>query len=91
MDLLHRNLYFSKNPERVQNFPGGGDFFQGVQMLISIETRITCDFPGRGARTPYPPSAHGYVGRYRHLHICNEYPLIQTTITAHKQLVSAQP
>ena len=50
MDLLHRNLYFSKNPERVQDFPGGGrgNFFQGVQMLISIETHITCDFPGRG-------------------------------------------
>ena len=24
-------------------------------MLISIETHITCDFPGVGGRTPYPP------------------------------------
>ena len=27
-----------------QLFPGGGG--GGVQMLISIETHITCDFPG---------------------------------------------
>ena len=32
----------------VQLFPGG------VQMLISIETHITCDF-SRGVRTPIPP------------------------------------
>ena len=32
---------------------GGGG---GVQMLISIEIYITCDFPGGGFRTPYPPS-----------------------------------
>ena len=55
---------------------------------------INCDFPG-GAQTPYPPppsgSAHGHVRRYRHLHICDEYRLIQTTVAAHKQLVSAQP
>ena len=33
---------------RVSNiFEGGGSkFFQGVQMLISIETNITCDFQG---------------------------------------------
>ena len=31
----------------VQLFPGGGG---GVQMLISIETHITCDFPGGGVR-----------------------------------------
>ena len=44
----------------VQHFPGGGvNFFQGggggLQMLISIETHIFCDFPG-GVQTPYPPS-----------------------------------
>ena len=32
-------------------FRGGGG---GVQMLISIETHITYDFPG-GVQTPYPP------------------------------------
>ena len=50
----------------VQHFPrGGSNFFQGgggggVQMLISIENHITCDFPGGGGGgggvgTPYPP------------------------------------
>ena len=63
-------------------------------MLISIETHITCDFPGGGGGSDsYPPSgfAHGYVGRYRHLRICNEYRLIHPTVAAHKQLISAQP
>ena len=32
-------------------FQGGG---RGFQMLISIETHITCDLSG-GVRTPYPP------------------------------------
>ena len=35
----------------VQLFPGWGG---GVKMLISIETHITCDFPG-GVRTPILP------------------------------------
>ena len=39
----------------VQQGGGGG----GVQMLISIETHITCDFPG-GSGPPIPlSSAHG--------------------------------
>ena len=35
---------------------GEGNFLHGwgVQWVISIETHITCDFPGGG--TPYPPS-----------------------------------
>ena len=50
MVLLQRKLYFSKEPEGVQHFSGGGsNFFQrGVQMLISMETHITCDFLGGG-------------------------------------------
>ena len=50
MVLLQRKLYFSKDPERVQHFPGGGVqlFPGGVQTLISIETHITFDFPGGG-------------------------------------------
>ena len=42
---------------KVHYFPGGGsNFYQGVQMLHSIETHIcTCYFPGGGVRTPYPP------------------------------------
>ena len=29
MVLLQRKLYFSKNPEGVQHFKGGSNFFQG--------------------------------------------------------------
>ena len=67
MVLLQRKLYlyFTKDPEAVHYFPGGGvvsNFFQwGVQMLISIETHIrTCYFPG-GFPDPLSPygSVHG--------------------------------
>ena len=71
MVLLLRKLYlyFTKDPESIHYFPGGGvhTFFQGgggggvVQMLISIETHIrTCYFPG-GCPDPISPSgsAHG--------------------------------
>ena len=58
-------LYFTKDPEGVLYFPGGGvsNFFQGVgvQMLISLETHVrTCYFPG-GCPDPLSPSgsAHG--------------------------------
>ena len=49
MILLQRKLYFSKDSEGVQHFPGDPASFGvggGVQMLISIEPHITCDFPG---------------------------------------------
>ena len=39
----------------VQHFQGGG-----VQMLISIKTHITCDFP-EGVLTPCPPSGSAHV------------------------------
>ena len=52
-NMYRENLYSSKDPEGnqhftrgIQLFPGGGG---GVQMLISIETHITCDFPGGGS------------------------------------------
>ena len=48
MVLLQRKLYFSKDPEGVQHFPGGGG--GGVQILISIEPYITCDLPGGGSK-----------------------------------------
>ena len=61
MVLLLRKLYlyFTKDPEGVHYFSGGGGvkLFPGwgVQMLISIETHIrTCYFQG-GVPTPYPP------------------------------------
>ena len=45
---------------------GGGATFSmedggrgGVQWVISIETHITCDFPG--GRTPYPPSGSAHA------------------------------
>ena len=38
-----------------EQLPGGQTFSrEGVQMLISIEIHITCDFPG-GSRPPIPP------------------------------------
>ena len=63
MVLLLRKLYlyFTKDPEGVHYFPGGGGcqtFSRGgVQMLISLETHVrTCYYPGGGGvRIPYPP------------------------------------
>ena len=57
---FQRNLSFFKVLEGVQHFPGGGgsNFFQGgggSNCLFSIETHITCDFPG-GSGPPVPPS-----------------------------------
>ena len=41
---------------RGSNFSGGGGGVSRVQVLISIRTHITCDFPGGGGvRTPYHP------------------------------------
>ena len=64
MVLLLRKLYlyFTKDPEGVHYFPGGGGGVKlfpgwgGVQILISLETHVcTCYFRGGGVRTPYPP------------------------------------
>ena len=62
--FITEKTYFSKDQELVQHFRGGGGSptFQrggGVQLLNSMETHITCDFPGR-VWTPFPSgSAHG--------------------------------
>ena len=60
MVLLLRKLYlyFTKDPEGIHYFPGGG-----VQMLISLETHVrTCYFPRvGGVRTPYSPSGSAHV------------------------------
>ena len=55
-------LYFTKDPEGVHYFPGGGGGVklfpggEGVKMLISSETHArTCYFPRGCVRTPYPP------------------------------------
>ena len=59
MVLLQRKLNFSKDPEGIQHFPGGGsNFFQGVQMLISIETYLTCDFPRGWSPLSVPLDPH---------------------------------
>ena len=61
MVLLQRKLYFSKDPEGIEHFPGGGGEVQhfpmggGVQMLISIETHITCDFLREKGSGPHIP------------------------------------
>ena len=34
-----------------------------IFMLVSIETHITCDFPGGRVRNPYPPSGSAHVSR----------------------------
>ena len=47
-------LYFTKDPEGVHYFPGVGVQLipgGGVQMLMSIETHITCYFPGGSGPT----------------------------------------
>ena len=54
MFSLQRNLYFSKDPEGVQQYPGVQLFPGGIQMLVSIETHITFDFQG-ASRPHYPP------------------------------------
>ena len=49
--LLQRILYFSKDPEGFQHFPGASNFFhRGSKCYskISIVTHITCDFTGEG-------------------------------------------
>ena len=53
MVLFQRNLYFPRIQSGSNMFQGCPTFFQGVQMLISIETHITCDFPD-GVRVPIP-------------------------------------
>ena len=56
MVLLQRKLYFSKDPEGVQNFPGGGGLT--FSLCISKETHRTCDFPGDPDPLPPSGSAH---------------------------------
>ena len=53
--FITEKTILSNDPEGVQHFPGGSNFSTGVQMLISIGTHITCDFPGWGSGPPIPP------------------------------------
>ena len=69
MVLLLRKLYlyFTKDPEAVHYFPGGGGcptFSRGggVKMLIFIETHIcTCYFPGGVSGPPIPLWIHTWT------------------------------
>ena len=52
MVLLQRKLYFTKDPEGSNIFQREGG---GVQIHISIEPHITCDFRGGGGGGSGPP------------------------------------
>ena len=45
--------HFSRFQRRSNIFQGGPTFSGGIQLLIPIETHITCDFPG-GSGPPAP-------------------------------------
>ena len=55
MVLLQRKLYFSKDRGDPTLLGGGGGGGSRVQVLISIETHIACDFPGGGGGGSGPP------------------------------------
>ena len=82
MVLLLRKLYlyFTKDPEGVNYFPGGG----GVQMLISLETHVrTCYFPGGGGVSrPLSPSGSAYEQCHHNGTIFITVPLL-TIIARH--------
>ena len=64
--LFQRKLLFLKVSEGVQLFQGGRATFSmegggGVQRVISIETHITCDFPGGGGGPHIPPSGSAHA------------------------------
>ena len=65
--------------QRVQHFPGGGggvQLFQGgggFQVVISIETHITCNFPGEGVRNPYPPPLNPHMIACKCKLLCNKF------------------
>ena len=60
MVLFQRQLYFSKDPEGSNIFQGGGGltFPRGVQIHISLETHINCDFL---PPPPPPPSGSAHA------------------------------
>ena len=67
MVLLQRHLLFKGS--RGSNFSrGGGGGGSRVQVLISIETHITCDFPGGGGSGP-PITPSGSIRTWSHRRI----------------------
>ena len=67
--FYYREHYTFPRIQRGSNIFQGGPTFSrvggggGFQMLISIKTHITCDFPGE-VRTPYPPSGYHMSFKY---------------------------
>ena len=62
--ISEKTILFQGSREGLTFFQGRSNFFQGgVQMLISIETHITCDFPGGGSGPPNPPSGSAHVSK----------------------------
>ena len=62
---FNENYNFPRFQRGANICQGGPNFFQGggeVKMLISIETHITCDFPG-GGPDPYAPSGSSHATR----------------------------
>ena len=59
MVSFQRILYFPRIQRGSNIFQGCPTFFQGVQMLISKETHLTCDFPGGGGEGLGPYSFSG--------------------------------
>ena len=55
--FYNRENYTFEGSRGGPTFPGGGggNFFHGVQMLISLETHMTSDFPGGGGSGPPNP------------------------------------
>ena len=67
MVLLKRKLYFSKDPDWVQHFLGGSNFFPGGPNANFYRNPYNLLF-SRGVKTPYPtptppPSGSALVGR----------------------------
>ena len=55
-------MVISKKTIIFQGFRGGPTFSRGVQILISLETDITCDFSrGSGPSIPTSGSAHDWI------------------------------
>ena len=74
MVISKKTIIFTRF-KRVQHFSGGGGakFFQGgggVQMLISIETHITCDFQGGGGSGPPIPPLDRHMRVFKFSEAC---------------------
>ena len=58
MVLLQRKLYFSKDPEGVQNFPGGGGLTFSLCLFLKKPIELVIF---QGIPTPFPPSGSAHA------------------------------